>query len=266
MAWERIGEHAGVVVERLPRSSLLARPLASGHTRPVAANVTRIILVLAPEPPFHLRQLDGYLAGVEHQALNCGLFLNKTDLLDDSQRAKLEQQLGLYADIGYAVLRGSTKISSGMDELGQYLNGQCTVLVGQSGVGKSSLIRHLAGEQGITVGGLSTATGLGRHTTSATTIYRLSCGGHIIDSPGIREFAAWPLGANELDEGFVEFRDHLGRCRFRDCRHVDEPDCALQSAADKGIIAPSRLESYRAMVAERVTDSERRKRRKGGSN
>jgi len=262
VAWEQVGEDAGVVVERLPRSSLLARPLASGRTRPVAANVSRIILVLAPEPAFHLRQLDGYLAGIEHQALNCCLFLNKTDLLGDSQRARLEQQLALYADIGYVVLSGSAKTDHGMDELDQHLNGQCTVLVGQSGVGKSSLIRHLAGEKQITVGSLSAATGLGRHTTSATTIYRLPCGGHIIDSPGIREFAAWPLRAGELGRGFVEFRAHLDQCRFRDCRHVDEPDCALQTAVDPGSTAPSRLDTYAARMAERAIDPARRKRRK----
>jgi ribosome biogenesis GTPase len=123
-------------------------------------------------------------------------------------------------------------------------------LLGQSGVGKSSLVKALLPDQDIQIGRLSRATGLGRHTTSASTCYRLGSGGALIDSPGVRSFRLRALDRGDLERGFREFAPHLGRCRFADCRHQQEPDCALRQAVADGVVAARRLESFHLLAGE----------------
>ena len=176
------------------------------------------------------------------------ILLNKTDLLTDP--AALEPLLGVYRAIGYPVLHASAH-AGGLDELQAALAGHTTAFVGQSGVGKSSLISALLPhEQDIRIGELSHAVTKGRHTTTAARLYHLPAGGDLIDSPGIREFSLAHLDAARTAHGFVEFRPHLGRCRFRDCIHRNEPGCALREAVAAGTVSAARYASFLQITGE----------------
>lgn len=247
--WRR--GHGGecVVVERDPRSTLLARPDQSGKLKPVAANIDQLIVVVAPTPELDEDLIDRYLVAAETIGIKPVIFLNKVDLLAATQLSSARERLAVYAGIGYVVVNGSAKRERGLDALGQHLQGQTTVLVGRSGVGKSAIIARLLPDVAVRVGAVSQATGLGRHTTSATRLYHLPGGGRLIDSPGVREFGLWHVTDDEAMRGFVEFRDYLGRCRFNDCRHRTEPGCAIRQAVAEGDIARRRLESYHRILA-----------------
>lgn len=240
----------GVVVAGLPRQSLLARPDVHLQTpKPVAANVDRIVIVIAPEPQPFANLIDRYLIAAEAVAITPLLVLNKDDLLDDSeQRTSLETLLEQYRAIGYRTLQASTQSTHGLDELRAQLRDHTSVFVGQSGVGKSSLIRALIPGVDIRVGELSSAESKGRHTTTTARLFHLPGGGDLIDSPGIREFGLDHLDRAQIENGFIEFREWLGRCRFRDCRHQQEPGCALQQAFHEGHISPARMRSFNAIL------------------
>ena len=149
----------------------------------------------------------------------------------------------------------SAKTEHGLDPLLERLRGQTSILVGQSGVGKSSLVNALIPRENVIEGPLSDSTGLGRHTTSAATLYPLHSGGELIDSPGVRSFRLGRLSRQELEQGFREFRPLLGQCRFHNCTHRSEPGCAVCAAADRGDIARTRLASYQHMTGEALADT-----------
>jgi ribosome biogenesis GTPase len=172
------------------------------------------------------------------------IVINKSDLLTPETRGNIEAQLADYTALGYDVLFTSALHNTGIEAFAKHLTGRTSILVGQSGVGKSSLIQRLLPDRDITVGRLSTASGLGRHTTTATTLYRLPCGGRLIDSPGVRDFRLGKVSAASLGGGFREFTPYLGQCRFNDCRHHSEPGCAVRAALAAGSISMRRMESY----------------------
>jgi len=244
---ENAAENRGVIVAQKPRHAVMSRPNNRGELRAIAANVDCVAVVIAPQPEPFGNLIDRYLVAIEHLDLRPVILLNKADLLDTNN--KVAALLERYKRIGYETLRVSSKAGDGMDGLKEALKGQTAVFVGQSGVGKSSLINTLRGvsaddEEFAEVGALSVAQAKGTHTTTATRLYHLPGSGDLIDSPGIREFGLWHISADELTAGFREFRPYAGQCRFRDCRHQHEPDCALRAAAAKGEIDPARLESY----------------------
>lgn len=245
---EREGD-SGVVVAVAPRKSLLARPDAYGNIKPLAANIDRILVVTAPVPAYEPYLIDQYLAAAEHTGIHPVIVFNKTDLLSPEQRARADADLADYERIGYPVLHASTRERNGLDELLAQLAGHASVFAGQSGVGKSSLIHALLPEADIRVGEVAEQTGLGRHTTSVSRLYHLPNGADVIDSPGVREFRLWGMDRDTLARGFAEFRPLLGTCRFRDCRHEDDPGCALAEAAAQGRISPRRLENFRRIAA-----------------
>jgi len=249
--WHGIGSsNEGVVTALQPRRSLLARPDARGELRPLAANIDQILVVAAPRPAYSTDLIDQYLVAAETTGITPVIVFNKIDLLTTgTERTQIEQDLARYEAIGYQILRASTVVQHGLDELTAALRNKVSVFVGQSGVGKSSLVQALLPAEAIKVGALTERTGLGRHTTSAARYYRLSCGGAIIDSPGVREFSLWHMDAPELAQGFVEFRPYLGGCRFRDCSHQHEPGCALLEAVTQGNVSAERLASFQRMVA-----------------
>lgn len=243
------GGEAGVVVALLPRRTLLARPDALDTLRPLAANIDQILVVAAPRPAYSTDLIDQYLVAAESTGITPLIVFNKVDLIAGTEeRERIEHDLARYQRIGYRVIRASTVARHGLDELITALRDRSSVFVGQSGVGKSSLVNAVLPQQDAKVGTLVERSGLGRHTTSAARHYHLPAGGAIIDSPGVREFALWHMAAPELAHGFVEFRPYLGRCRFRDCSHRHEPGCALQQAVADGTISPERLASYHRMV------------------
>ncbi|MCX2782772.1 small ribosomal subunit biogenesis GTPase RsgA [Microbulbifer thermotolerans] len=241
------GEHSadcGVVGARLPRRSELQRPDRYGELKTIAANIDRIVVVIAPYPEPFANAIDRYLVAAEATGIQPILLLNKIDLIDDGNREPLEELLAPYPDLGYQVLRLSTKSGEGLPELLQTLAKGTSVFVGQSGVGKSSLVNALLPSAGARTGALSEATMKGTHTTTAAELFHLPGGGDLIDSPGIREFGLWHMDEQSLLEGFVEFRPFIGHCRFRDCRHQGEPGCAILEAKARGDISERRMNSF----------------------
>ncbi len=239
----------------LPRRSLLARPDARGRLRPVCANVDQLVVVNAPlqasnHDGLRLELLDRYLVAAELMEIQALIVVNKIDLAREAGRRILDRTLAHYAAMGYPVILTSTVSGAGMDTLQGRLAGHTSVLVGESGVGKSSLIQHLLPDLEIRIGEISATSGLGRHTTTTTTLYHLPGGGDLIDSPGVRDFGLWPVTAMALARGFRDFQPWLGQCRFRNCRHEGEAGCALAAAVADGRLPARRLESYRAILAD----------------
>ncbi len=243
------GDPTGVVVAQLERHSELRRPDPHGALKPVAANIDQILIVVAPYPEPHANLIDRYLVAAENVQIRPVLLLNKTDLLNEDPALEqgIAKLLEPYASLGYQLLHTSTK-AGGMAQLHAALSDRISVFVGQSGVGKSSLVNALLPEAGLRVGALSETTLKGTHTTTTAQLFHLPSGGTLIDSPGIREFGLWHMDKEQVEAGFVEFRPHLGRCKFRDCQHQQEPDCAILQAAEDGSISAARLESYRRII------------------
>lgn len=250
VVWQSAGE-GGVVIALQERRSRLARPDAQGELKAVAANLDQVLVVAAPAPVYSADLINQYLAAAELTGIAPLLVFNKIDLIDEQNREEVDALLAIYRDIGYPVLTASTKQQHGLDDLIEQLKEKTSVFVGQSGVGKSSLVKCLLPKEAINVGELSAQSGLGQHTTSTARLYHLPSGGHIIDSPGVREFRLWPMSRLALAEGFVEFRPFLGQCKFRDCRHEHEPGCALREAVERGDISAQRLQSY-LKIAEQL--------------
>jgi ribosome biogenesis GTPase len=250
VVWQAAGE-AGVVTALLERRSQLARPDAQGQLKALAANIDQILVVAAPAPLYSPDLINQYLAAAELTGITPLVVFNKIDLIDEQNREAVDDLLSIYQRIGYPVISSSTKREHGMDRVIAQLKDHTSVFVGQSGVGKSSLVKTLLPQASISVGELSAQSGLGQHTTSTARLYHLPAGGQIIDSPGVREFRLWPMSRQALAQGFVEFRPWLGQCKFRDCSHTHEPGCALRKAIERGEISRLRLESY-LKIAEQV--------------
>jgi ribosome biogenesis GTPase len=239
----------GVVVAVLPRESELSRPNPYNEIKPVAANIDFIVLVVAVEPEAHANLIDRYLVAAENCQIEPVILLNKTDLITDKNREELEALLAPYDTLGYQTRTLSIKNDEGLEELKEMLNDRISVFVGQSGVGKSSMIQTLLPEEEIRVGALSHASKKGRHTTTTARLYHFPSGGDLIDSPGIREFGLWHMEPEDILYGFRELREFAGLCRFRDCQHEKEPGCALRDGVEEGKISAARFASYKRILA-----------------
>lgn len=249
VVWQPTAPGAGVVTALLPRTAVLSRPDSAGRDKPLAANLTLLVVVIAPQPPPAGHLLDQYLVCAELIGVPALIVVTKTDLFtDDRHRNSFLADLTAYTRIGYPLLPLSLPRDPDAAALREQVAGETAILLGQSGVGKSSLVQALLPDQAIQIGRLSQATGLGRHTTSAATCYRLPGGGHLIDSPGVRSFRLGPLDRATLARGFREFQPYLGRCRFKDCAHRHEPDCALREAVARGKISAGRLAIFHALA------------------
>ena len=249
----RPGNPTGVVVAVLPRTSALQRPDPHGDMKTVAANIDRILVVIAPYPEPHANLVDRYLVAANAIDIEPVLVINKSDRIDEATRDKIDYLETTYRQLGYQVLKVSTKAEQGLDELRRYLADYTSVFVGQSGVGKSSLINALLPESNLRVGDLSERQ-QGTHTTTSATLLHFPGGGHLIDSPGIREFGLWHMEEDEVLEGFIEFRPYIGHCKFRDCSHRHEPGCAILKALDEGKISQTRMSSYRYILSSLADD------------
>ena len=250
--WQASGLAGGVVTAVLERRSLLTRPDFQGQPRPVAANLDAVVVVLVPEPNLSEDLIDRYLIAIAAIGVQALLVLNKRDLLDEMALDRLLDRLEPYRRMGYPLLVVSSRTACGLDELRDGLRGRISLLAGQSGVGKSSLIKALLPDREVRIQALSAATGHGAHTTSASTLYHLPGGGDLIDSPGVRSFELGEIRLRDLDRGFADIAPFLGHCRFSDCRHRCEPDCAVRIAVERGEIAGRRLDSYLQLRAALV--------------
>ncbi|HUH36680.1 MAG TPA: small ribosomal subunit biogenesis GTPase RsgA [Spongiibacteraceae bacterium] len=246
----RDGSLGAVIVAVLPRKSLLSRPDRYGRLKPVAANIDRIVVVVAVAPQPHATLIDRYLVAAESVGIEPAIVLNKADLIDAAHRPGFDDLLAPYRRIGYTVLEASTHTDQGLSDLRTALASWTSVFVGQSGVGKSSLVNALLPGTDTRTGPLSEQSGLGRHTTTTARLFHFPSGGQLIDSPGIREFGLWHMDREQLLLGFREFRPFLGHCKFRDCRHQQDPGCALRAAVASGDIHPRRLASFEQIAAE----------------
>ena len=240
------GDDQGTVYEVLPRRTLLQRLDGLGRTEPVVANLTQLVAVVAPQPVPDWFVVDRYLAGAEWSGLAALVTVNKAEL--DGASA-LDDELANYAALGYPAVRCSTRAQPGTASLATHLAGGTSVLVGQSGTGKSSLLNALVPEARAVTQEISAATEEGRHTTTTSALHRLSSGGSLIDSPGVRDYAPALPTVREIGTGFREIHAAAAGCRFQDCLHDTEPGCAVRAAVGDGAIRPRRFESYRRLVA-----------------
>lgn len=246
VSWQPEGEGAGVVTGIMLRRSLLARGDNRGQMRPLAANVDKILLVMAPPPVFSAYLIDRYLVAAEILGIRPVIVLNKKDLLKPEVQQEVDQLLQSYRQIPYDVSLTCAISGDGLTALAALIKNSTSVLVGPSGVGKSSIISALV-KQDIRTRDVS-PKGTGKHTTTATRLYHLPQGGALIDSPGVREFNLWPVTAEQIISGFKEFKPYLSGCRFRDCRHLVEPGCKLLEAVESGNVSRSRFENYLELV------------------
>ncbi|MBS0327223.1 MAG: ribosome small subunit-dependent GTPase A [Proteobacteria bacterium] len=239
----------GIVVGIAPRSSLLYRSDA-WREKIVAANVTQVIALVAPDVPVDEHLLNRWIVAAEAERCRFVLAVNKTDLAGS---ARFLERFAPYRTLGYPVVAVSALHDP--SALAAWLTGQRSVMIGQSGMGKSTLINALAPNAAAATGSISTALRSGRHTTSATTLYRLGAqgsgeSGWVIDSPGMTLFGLAHYGAAALEHAFVDLREFSGTCRFRDCRHDREPGCAVQAAILAGRVAAQRVALLRTLVDE----------------
>ncbi len=243
------GRVNGIVEAVHERESVLTRPDFYDGIKPIAANINQIVIVSAILPELSLNIIDRYLVACETLGVEPLIVLNKIDLLNDESRDQVNDLMNIYRNIGYRVLEVSGYTNEGIDALTAALAGRISIFAGQSGVGKSSLLNTLLPENAdILVNNVSDVSGLGQHTTTASRLYHFPHGGDVIDSPGVREFGLWHLTPEQVTQGYTEFRDYLGGCKFRDCKHGDDPSCALREAVENGEISAERFENYHRIL------------------
>lgn len=247
---ETLAGISGVVEAVEPRSSVLTRPDYYDGLKPVAANVDQMVIVSSVLPELSLNIIDRYLIASETLDIAPLLVLNKIDLLNDEMRELYDEWLEIYRKIGYQVLYVSKETGEGIADLEARLQNKINIFVGQSGVGKSSLVNALMPELNDIAeeGEISENSGLGQHTTTAARLYHIPSGGDLIDSPGVREFGLWHLENDDITEAYREFRPYLGGCKFRDCKHGDDPGCILREAVEKGEISDIRFDNYHRII------------------
>lgn len=248
IAWELITAEQGVITTILPRKSVLSRTLKSGIEKPLAANVDQVIITLAVLPTLSTYLLDSYLVACEALDLMPIILLNKCDLL--SNQDEYDDIIKTYTEMDYHFLKVSAKKSETLNDLFSILSDKTSVFVGQSGVGKSTLINQIIPDAEIKTRAISEQTALGTHSTTTSRLYRLQHNSILIDSPGVREFGLSHMPAEKIFYCFKELRPLIGQCKYRNCTHSKELDCALLNAAKTGKIAEHRLEHYHKIMQQ----------------
>lgn len=248
-------DDASLVVEKiLPRKNNFVRTDDRQHKHIIAANLDQVLIVVATRPLPSRDLMERYLLAAHSLGIEPVIVYNKTDLqVADDETANGVLVLGHMPDyeaLGYTVIRTSCKTAPGIIGLRSVLKDKTSILAGQSGVGKSSLINQLIPDLQIQTGELSSATGKGTHTTTSTMMYQLTDGGYLVDSPGVWEYGLWKLEDHELATGFIEFEPWLGQCRFNNCLHASEPGCAIKQAVADGFIRDWRFQSYLRLLEQ----------------
>jgi len=241
----------------LPRDNELSRPNARGQAEVLAANLSFLVVVAADPPTPDWFIVDRYLSAAELMHVPAAVVYNKTDLdaPQDSTLAALDE----YAQIGYATVLCSAKSGAGIAEIQKLLAAETAIIVGQSGVGKSSIINRLVADANLRIATVSRGSGEGRHTTVNSAMLQLPNGGAVIDSPGVRDYAPAMQNSDEVIEGFREIARYGAECRFANCAHLREPDCAIKLAVDERRISTRRYESYKRLqnLTRKLTENRR---------
>ncbi|MBT8069263.1 MAG: ribosome small subunit-dependent GTPase A [Gammaproteobacteria bacterium] len=245
-----------VVESILPRKNNFVRADDRGRQQVIAANLDQVLIVVATRPLPSRDLMERYLLAVHSLGIEPVIVYNKTDLAvaadETAAGALVLAHMPDYEALGYTIVKTSCKTEPGIAGLHELLRNRTSILVGQSGVGKSSLINQLLPDMDIQTGALSTATGKGTHTTTSTMLYEIPGGGYLIDSPGVWEFGLWKLDNQQLESGFIEFKPWLGQCRFNNCIHASEPGCAVKQAVDQGRIREWRYQSYLRLLEQNI--------------
>jgi len=256
VTWQTdIEPNTGVVVSAEPRTQELSRPGFRGQKRMVAANIDWLGVVAPVEPGIHPDMIDRYLVAAHQLDLPVLILINKIDLIEsDEQWEAIAELLIPYDEMDIEILPVSAETNEGMDELREVLMNKNSVFVGPSGAGKSSLIKALIPDIEIKTNQLSESTGLGKHTTTNSILYHLpefeGQTGNIIDSPGVRQFSPAPCELHELEQAYPDFAPFLGQCKFSNCTHTNEPDCAIKHAVEAGDIHYTRFQSFQRLLSE----------------
>lgn len=235
------------VIEVLPRRALFARTDSRGRTEPLAANLTLLATIVAPEPDPDPFITDRYLAGAAFAGISCLVIVNKTELAA-AQASEFTALVDEYRAAGFDVIALSARDPSTLEPLKDLLRNHVTMLVGQSGVGKSTLTNQLAPASARGTRELSDASREGRHTTVSTALFRIPTGGELIDSPGVRDYAPPLIEDAMIQVGWPEIRNLAARCRFNNCLHLREPGCSVTEAVSSREISARRYESYKRLV------------------
>ena len=247
ITWKPDSMHTGIVMSQTDRNNVFGRYDGEGRFKPLASNLDCVLVVIAATPKAYLNLVDRYLVAIRKLELDAFILLNKVDLIDKNKDQSLQRMIQIYSGLGYPILKVSAKSRFGFEALEKQLAGLTTVLVGQSGVGKSSLINQLGSDELAKVGNLSKNKYKGTHTTTTSRLYHLE-NFDLIDSPGIREFGLTKVTKQEVLNGFPEIQSLASNCKFRNCSHRNEPSCAIREGLKSGAIFQERLDSYQNIL------------------
>jgi ribosome biogenesis GTPase / thiamine phosphate phosphatase len=237
--------HALQVKELLPRRTHFTRTDSRGQSEVLAANISQLVVLMSEQPPSDPYIVDRYLAGAELGGIKAMVVITKQDL---DHSALFDQHMREYIGAGYQVFKVSAQNGAGLPELRSTLQSEVSMLVGESGVGKSTLTNALLGNSRQLTREISEATGEGRHTTVSSALFPLAEGGALVDSPGVRDYAPAPVSDLQVAFGWREFRGCDGQCKFNNCLHLREPGCAIMAAVTTGAISARRYDSYKRLL------------------
>jgi ribosome biogenesis GTPase len=248
VCWQSSKQGNAIVTALLPRKNALMRPDHRHKPKAIAANIEQIIIICSwlPKPSWML--VDQYLIAAQQMGAEAIIVVNKADLATPHSQQKDWQALEDYAAIGYSVIHSQATTGEGIEAIQSHLADKTSIFVGQSGVGKSSIIQYVLPNTVIKVGDIS-HSGEGKHTTTTADLYKASDNAYVIDSPGVRDFMLSEINAEIIRSGYQEFAEHALHCRFNNCSHTHEPHCYVKQAAEKNIISTGRYRRYLAKLS-----------------